>query len=277
MVYSPYSLAEYSSQGIHRTGTEVDNLSADWLMQQIENLGVPPIDSSFEFNRLNPIMAELHLAGRVVPGVPLYDCSYTDDVGISGTIGELGSDADIAVAMSLPYHVGPVAEKIHEQRKSNSHKAIVIVTDERLPADGIALLNAEDFAKPFGPPVLQVSSQDWQQIQSAAQLNEQAKLVLHCETVAASARNIEAKIIGSKPELAPVVVMTPRSGWWFNASERGGGIACFLEIMRAVKTAQPSRTVIFTANTGHELGHIGLDRFLDQNPGLIKAAHIWIH
>ena len=86
--------------------------------------------------------------------------------------------------------------------------------------------------------------------------------MLHCEYVKATARNVEAKIEGSNSELAPIVVMTPRSGWWLNASERGGGIACFLEIMRAVKSSAPKRDVIFTANTGHELGHTGLDLFL---------------
>jgi hypothetical protein len=35
-------ISEYSSQGIHRTGTDVDNQSAAWLMQKIESLGVLP-------------------------------------------------------------------------------------------------------------------------------------------------------------------------------------------------------------------------------------------
>ena len=30
---------EYASQGIHRTGTDVDNQSADWLIERIEALG----------------------------------------------------------------------------------------------------------------------------------------------------------------------------------------------------------------------------------------------
>ena len=34
--------------------------------------------------------------------------------------------------------------------------------------------------------------------------------------------------------LPPVCVMTPRSGWHANASERGGGLVCWLETMRAV-------------------------------------------
>jgi threonine synthase len=51
----------------------------------------------------------------------------------------------------------------------------------------------------------------------------------------------------------------------------------FLEIMRAVQAAAPARDVIFTANSGHELGHLGLDRFIHENPALVKEAHCWIH
>ena len=41
--------------------------------------------------------------------------------------------------------------------------------------------------------------------------------------------------------------------------------------------AAPMRDIIFTANTGHELGHTGLDLFLHENPDLIQDAHIWMH
>lgn len=270
-------IREYSEQGIHRTGTEVDNLSADWLLTEIDRLGVSPIDSSFAFDRLNPLSNELRIDGVTIPGVPLYDCSYTDSQGFEGTLGELGSDADIAVAMSLPHNSGPNAKKIHAARESGIHKAIVIVTDKRFPADGIALLNAEDFSKPFGPPVLQVAGKHWPVLRDAINNPAESTLTLHSEYVKSTARNVEAKIDGEQPELAPIVVMTPRSGWWYNASERGGGIACFLEIMRALQGSNPARDVIFTANTGHELAHLGLDHFLEQNPDLIEDAHIWIH
>ena len=270
-------ISEYAGQGIHRTGTDVDNQSADWLMQRIEALGVTATETAFEFQRLQPITTELSLAATTILGVPLYDSLYTDENGITGSIGELGSDADIGVAMSLPFANSTNGRLIHAARKQGKHKAIVIVTDSQLPGDGVALLNAEDFSSPFGPPVLQVANKHWPGLQSAMKSGMLARLVVHCEYVRATARNVEARVDGSNPDLAPIVVMTPRSGWWANASERGGGIACFLEIMKAVKAMAPERDVIFTANTGHELGHTGLDLFLRNNPTLIKDAHVWIH
>ena len=270
-------ISEYAEQGIHRTGTDVDNQSADWLMQRIEMLDVAATDAAFEFKRLQPITAQLLIGDAVVSGVPLYDCHYTDASGITGSIGELGSDADIGVIMALPFDAAPNVRLLYKARKAAQHKAIVVVTDSQLPEEGAALLNAEDFTAPFGPPVLQVANKHWIAIQTAIKSRQQVGFVLHCEYVKATARNVEAKIKGSRPELAPIVVMTPRSGWWANASERGGGIACFLEIMRAVKSSRLKRDVIFTANTGHELGHTGLSLFLNNNPALIKNAHIWMH
>ncbi|NJN05647.1 MAG: hypothetical protein HC814_03640 [Rhodobacteraceae bacterium] len=44
-----------------------------------------------------------------------------------------------------------------------------------------------------------------------------------------------------------------------------------------MKAADAQRDVIFTANTGHELGHTGLDYFLRGKPGLIAQAHVWVH
>ncbi|MBT3623787.1 MAG: hypothetical protein HN526_06805, partial [Gammaproteobacteria bacterium] len=243
-------ISEYAGQGIHRTGTDVDNQSADWLMRRIEALGVSATETGFEFQRLQPIRTELSLATTTILGVPLYDSLYTDENGITGSIGELGSDADIGVAMSLPFANSTNGRLIHAARKQGKHKAIVIVTDSQLPGDGVALLNAEDFSSPFGPPVLQVANKHWPGLQSAMKSGMLARLVVHCEYVRATARNVEARVEGSNPDLAPIVVMTPRSGWWANASERGGGIACFLEIMKAVKAMAPERDVIFTANTG---------------------------
>jgi hypothetical protein len=72
-------------------------------------------------------------------------------------------------------------------------------------------------------------------------------------------------------------VMTPRSGWWWCASERGGGLACWLEIMRATQAAKPVRDVLFVASSGHELGHLGLDAFIARRGGLVPAAKAWIH
>jgi hypothetical protein len=61
--------------------------------------------------------------------------------------------------------------------------------------------------------------------------------------------------------------MTPRSSWWHSVSERGGGIVCWLESLHVLLAAPPTRPVVFTANSGHELGLLGLDDFMARRPG----------
>ena len=50
----------------------------------------------------------------------------------------------------------------------------------------------------------------------------------------------------------------------------------WLETLRAVKANPPACDVVFSANTGHELGHVGLDDFVMRRPGWETKA-TWIH
>jgi hypothetical protein len=96
------------------------------------------------------------------------------------------------------------------------------------------------------------------------------------------ALNILASILGTSRALPPLVIMTPRSGWWTCASERGGGIACWLELMRALRETtargwKPARDVLFVASSGHELGQLGIEIHAERRPALIKHSRAWIH
>ena len=99
----------------------------------------------------------------------------------------------------------------------------------------------------------------------------------HVELEASSAINVQVTIKGKQPELSPLAIMTPRSAWWTCTSERGGGITVWLECIRQFAASPPARDVIFTANSGHELSHLGLDHFLRNHESLIKDAHAWLH
>src|SRR4029077_5136935 len=141
---------------------------------------------------------------------------------------------------------------------------------------GFCPSNADSFLHPFGPPVLQVSSEDASFLTDCARQDATAVLTAQAERTQAKAFNVTAVVSGTDRSLAPLVVMTPRSGWWRCASERGGGLACWLEIMRAMAALPPTRPFLFFASSGHELGRFGLEAFLARRPELIKSA-TWIH
>jgi hypothetical protein len=94
--------------------------------------------------------------------------------------------------------------------------------------------------------------------------------------VSSSGCNTVLTVPGRNRDASPFIVMTPRSSWWQSTAERSGGIVCWLESLRALIAEPPAFDVVFTANTGHELGHLGLDEFVASRPGWEQGA-TWVH
>ena len=188
-----------------------------------------------------------------------------------GKLGPLGSDAEIALAETGGSRAQ--AGLVMEARRS-SHKAVVLLTRGSRP--GLFLLNAASFLKPSGPPMLQVSSVESEWLKEKAELRAEATLVAHVSRTDAQAFNVTAKIAGSNPALAPLVVMAPRSGWWQCASEQGSRLVCWLETIRVLATGKPTRDAFFVALSGHEVGFMGIDAYLKRRADVVKRAHAWI-
>jgi hypothetical protein len=266
-------ITAYETQGIHRTGTPTDKISADWLTEQIRQTGLKPTQESFPLNRVDLLENHLTLNSHQIEGIPLFDGTFTDAQGIRGQMGPLGSEAPLGFTELTPNAAaaGPLSEARHQ----NHHRAIIAITKGGKP--GLCPSNADNFLNPFGPPVLQVSSEYAPQLREAAKNATEATVVAQVKRTPAEAFNVTTLIPGSNRSAPPLIVMTPRSGWWTCASERGGGIACWVELMRALKNTKPARDIIFVASSGHEVGYLGVEAFVAQRPGIVKAAHAWIH
>jgi hypothetical protein len=74
-------IAAFDAQGNHRTGTPVDNASAEWLARQVQQLGAEPELEPFTLNRVDPQSCYLRIADRRIDGVPLFDATFTDGEG----------------------------------------------------------------------------------------------------------------------------------------------------------------------------------------------------
>ncbi|MBZ5558173.1 MAG: hypothetical protein LAO77_12945 [Acidobacteriia bacterium] len=264
---------EFSDQGVHRTGTDVDRRSAGWLSAQITQTGLAPSLESFSLSRVDPIEATLTLGARRLQGVPIFDAAFTDGAGITGRLGPLESDAEIGLAATAPNQAA--AGPLGNARRANRHRAIVCVTNGQRP--GLCPSNADLFLQPFGPPVLQVSREDADWLGEQAGAGAQARLVAQVKRTPSTAFNVTTKIAGTDPALPPLVIMTPRSGWYTCASERGGGIVCWLELMRTLRAPRPARDIVFVASSGHELGHLGINAFVEARPGIVKKSAGWMH
>lgn len=266
-------IQEYDRQGIHRTGTVGDEASARWLAAHAKRLGASVTLESFAHDRVDPQACLIEANGKRVAGVPVFDAPFTDAVGIRGRLGAFGSDAEIGW-IELPPNA-EYGESYEPARRNSNHKAIVVISKGARP--GLCLINAPEFLHPYGAPMLQVSSEHGEWVRQQAQSQTNVHFVAQVKRTRAQARNVVAVIKGTDAKLAPLIVMTPRSGWWHSTSERGGGLVCWLEVMRALAANRPARTTYFLSSSGHELGHLGLKNFIERHPALVPTAHAWLH
>lgn len=272
-------VAAYDAQGNHRTGTAVDEASARWMAAEMRKSGVRARLEPYDLNRLDTEECYLLVDGRRIEGVPLFDGGLTSRSGISGVLGEAGSRAEIVLAsagttLAATASAGEKMASLTALR-TGGVKGIVLLTEGRRP--GLSLLNATRFSDPFGPPVLQVSSSEHEWLSARARSKSPATLVVNARRTAAQSCNVVGKISGTGKNLRPLVVSTPRSGWWQCAGERGGGLACWLETMRVLSGKKPKRDCLFVAFSGHELGFLGIRDYVARRPGILGNVHAWVH
>jgi hypothetical protein len=265
----------YHFHGTHRTATDVDNESGQWLAGEASRAGAEVTPRRFTIERIDLRRSFIEAGGVRRETLPFFDGGFTGPEGITGRLGAAGSGAPLALVTLDTAAIGSEGASIADLRRDQGIKAIVAITKGESP--GLCPSNAVSFTRPYGVPVVQVSSTSEEWLNGLVRDGRPLTVVASVARTTASADNVLATVRGRRPELPPVVVMTPRSGWWQCASERGGGLACWLEAMRAVALVRPDRTVRFIASSGHELGHIGLESFLHDEPGLIKGAAAWVH
>ena len=260
-------LQAYDAQGLHRTGHLADEENADWLARVASGLGASVAIESFPIDRVEPGDCYVELGDRRIAGTPVFDAAFTGPEGVDGVLGmDIGVDALSPLSIYRPSY--------EAYRTTLSHRALITITKGEQP--GLALFNAERFLHPYGVPNLLVSSEEGAALADAAAHRTRVRVVCNVRRVPSRLRNVVAAVPGRDPGARPVVIMTPRSGWWHCASERGGGIVCWLSVLQALRDRPPSATVTLVASSGHELGHIGLDDFMAQRPALITGA-AWLH
>ena len=259
--------------GEHRTGTAGDRETAAWLFDSFRRANVGAGRSEFKLRRWRPRECAVAVDGKAVAGVPLFDGGTAAGRTISARLAMLPC-ADECVGVGV---VGAGESAVPLARAHGNHPALVAITKSRGRVPGLALQNADRFATPFGPPVLQVGSAHETWLRAAAAQGKTADVVVDVDFEHAKGVNVEARINGQDPSLPPLVTITPKSSWWTSTAERGGGVALLLALMRRCVAEQPRRGVVFVATSGHELGHLGLEHFLRDNAKLAAGAHAWIH
>ncbi len=272
-------LRAWDSHGNHRTATAGDEAGAGWLAGVARGMGASVAFESFAVSRIDVDVAFVEVEGERIPGEKMFDSPDTPD-GRVMALASAGSglsdpgQGDVHIVELPPAAV--YSPDFARFRRESTNKAIVVITKGETP--GLALLNAESFNAPFGPPILQASSTAGPRLVAAARQGSAFRVSVRSRRVATQARNVVVAIAGRDRGRSPLVVMTPRSSWFQSTAERGGGLVCWLECLRALRANPPGRDVVFTANSGHELGHTGLDAFLAGRVGWDRAGGAsWVH
>ncbi|MEX1022161.1 MAG: M28 family peptidase, partial [Dehalococcoidia bacterium] len=170
----------------------------------------------------------------------------------------------------------PDARTHYEELRDQGVVGVVVPSGDR--EGQVVLRNAEHITQPFALPVLQVASKDARALTAALVLGGvEGRLEVDGERLKSRASNVVATVQGSDPDARPLAVMTPKSGWFTCAAERGGGIAILLALAEALARETPARTVHFLASSGHELHHLGLEAYLHERPTLAQDAAAWLH
>src|SRR5438094_6582263 len=270
-------LAAWDGEGIHRTASVGGRAGAAWLAREAAALGTEVTVEEYALDRLDPITCFLEFGVRQIAAMPVFDAAATDAQGVIGRLGAIGTDAEIGVAELSPRAV--YTGEFERIRRDSPHRALVVVCAGDRP--GMGLLNAEQFRRPYGPPAIHISSTDRPAVFEAIAQRRPARLVSTSRRTPGPAFNVVVTLSGTERNRSPLVVMTPRSSWWQSTAERGGGIVCWLESLRVLLAAPPVGDVVFTANSGHELGHLGLDDFIARRPGWDRppsdGGATWIH
>ena len=265
----------YEQMGDHRTGREADDAATQWMIEELYKVGVEAQPQTWRFPRVEIHDASIRFGGWDIPAVPIFDGAFTDHHGLSGVLRR-DNGPGIVVWEFGPDQQERMAAGIYtsfELARSDGANGIILIMGD---PDGYPVVrNAEQPLDPIELPVLQVAPIDAAPLLDA--IGSEATMIVDGGRVDAPADNVIATIPGKDPNAAPVVLMTPKSGWYTCAAERGGGIAVWLEVAARIAANPGQRTLNLVASSGHELHHLGLDHYIRELGEDAANVHAWMH
>jgi hypothetical protein len=274
----------YYNLGEHRTGTEVDLRTSQWLAGQLSVAGLKTTFQSFGLRQFFVRETRLTVGDRRFRAFPLWFPRGTGPSPVKAVLAEFDKRAErqslrgkIALvrfpsgASSTAIGSGH-AEIIHGAARAEA-AAVVAVTEGATKE--IIALNQPAGAEPWPLPVILVGQRDESVLTAAARSGAGASLIVDGnDDHEATARNVIARLDGGKDV---IVVSTPQSGWFRCAAERGPGIALFLGLARWARSRQSGSSFLFVSTSGHELGGLGMRAFMKElapPPGRVLC---WLH
>lgn len=267
--------------GDHRTATEPDLKTSEWLRGRLKAAGLQAEFFRWTLDHFFLDQCALTIAGKPFESFPLWQPRATGAQGLSAPLVSFTQAMDDAtlkgriVLFGADALAGQSRTGLLERVARGGAVGALLVAGRggKVVAQNATPAFAET---PLPLPALTVAGADEAALKTAAEKNSLATMrITGRYATNAKARNITARLNRGKKL---IVVSTPISGWFGCASERGTGVALWLALAEWAAARNSGASFLFIGNSGHELDNLGADKFL-HSPLAPKPADVtlWIH
>ncbi|WP_133162380.1 hypothetical protein [Hyphococcus luteus] len=274
-------LETYDGFGIHRSGSQADRDTVEWLAKDWRALGYEIEFQPFEVPDNDVLYAELEAGGETatllaqppfpaaanaVAQAPLV---LTDENGpvckAKGAI--LLAEAPYMRASS--YETKPF-RKLADLALAEDAKALIIVTPG--PTGEGVFLNI-DPERPYPVTAIAAPGQS-ALLKRIAESGRSVRLAMPPAKPMRTAHNVIARREGGAQT---IIVTTPVSGWTHCAGERGPGIAIMRALAPWLAKTFPQKSILLAGLSGHELEGLGARIFIETKAPPNENVALWLH
>lgn len=271
-------VSAFDASGVHRMCAPGDMASGEWLCDEAAKAGADVARMRVTTERTVVDEAYIECAGERFDGLPMFDSPPTARAGINGKLVACGETGEVGFIELPPNAASIKGMRFEDMRRNCGHAAIVVAT--RVAGASLAPINAQYYDAVFGPPVLQVAGLHHSFLAQQVQWTPPVTLTSLHRREPAESFNVKARLAAGSAS-TPLVVLTPRTGWWESTAERAGGLAAWLAAVSTAAALRERRSLRHDlhayATCGHELGHLGLQALLAQVPELLRESVGWLH
>jgi len=266
-------VVRYDGLGEHRTGTAGDLATSDWLEGELRAAGYAVERQAFAQAVFELESAEVAIGDTRLDAFPI----WTPQAGeASGPLSTQARPGAIAV-LSFPPGTGAalgVAEAYRQSiRAAIEAGAVAVVAITENPLVELAAFNAPPNIAPWTVPVVAVAGRDGQGLLAAARAGAVTHVALKGAMRPGAADNLVARRPGPGK---PLILSTPKSGWFHCAGERGSGIAIWLGLARHL-AGRADQSLLFMTASGHEFDGYGGHLFAERLAPPPAEARGWVH
>ena len=273
----------YSSFGDHRTATEGEEKTTDWMAERFKFCGLDVGFQTFSQETYFVDSTNLTVDGEEIGCFPLWPPTWTGRTPAPGRLVATDTGQGIregSIVLFKPsFSYGAPAFSNEEDnaaiRAAAGAGAIAAVIISNGPSDGMHAYNTPDGTARWPIPVVLTPKRNEAVLVSAAEGHAEVSLLLDGTDIPkAQPRNVIAKLNRGDDI---IVISTPKSGWFTCVGERGPGVALSLALARWAAERNSNVSYIFDANTGHETDGTGIRRFLEELAPSPDRTLAWIH